>query len=154
MEKNKKAYTVFAWAALCLLAFTFIFPLYWIVTGSFKLQTATVQLPPQWFPAEPTVANYVKLFKNPAGLWLWNSVFPVSYTHLVYTQEKSAVPAERRFSGSVTFSPPASAQAQRPRQQPAPPGGGARPSAAARAGYCTPAPQTACPQCPTGCRPP
>ena len=43
MEKNKKAYTVFAWAALCLLAFTFIFPLYWIVTGSFKLQTATVQ---------------------------------------------------------------------------------------------------------------
>lgn len=25
MEKNKKAYTVFAWAALCLLAFTFIF---------------------------------------------------------------------------------------------------------------------------------
>lgn len=30
MEKNKKAYTVFAWAALCLLAFTFIFPLYWI----------------------------------------------------------------------------------------------------------------------------
>ena len=57
MEKNKKAYTVFAWAALCLLAFTFIFPLYWIVTGSFKLQTATVQLPPQWFPAEPTAAN-------------------------------------------------------------------------------------------------
>ena len=43
MEKNKKAYTVFAWAALCLLAFTFIFPLYWIVTGSFKLQTATVK---------------------------------------------------------------------------------------------------------------
>ena len=42
MEKNKKAYTVFAWAALCLLAFTFIFPLYWIVTGSFKLQTAMV----------------------------------------------------------------------------------------------------------------
>lgn len=26
MEKNKKAYTVFAWAALCLLAFTFILP--------------------------------------------------------------------------------------------------------------------------------
>ena len=33
MEKNKKAYTVFAWAALCLLAFTFIFPLYWIVVA-------------------------------------------------------------------------------------------------------------------------
>ena len=83
MEKNKKAYTVFAWAALCLLAFTFIFPLYWIVTGSFKLQTATVQLPPQWFPAEPTAANYVKLFKNPAGLWLWNSVFQAAMATLL-----------------------------------------------------------------------
>ena len=103
MEKNKKAYTVFAWAALCLLAFTFIFPLYWIVTGSFKLQTATVQLPPQWFPAEPTAANYVKLFKNPAGLWLWNSVFQAAMATLLtcFTASLAGYAlAKKRFTGA------------------------------------------------------
>lgn len=103
MEKNKKAYTIFVWAALCLLAFTFIFPLYWIVTGSFKMQTATVQLPPQWFPLEPTTANYVKLFKNPAGLWLWNSVFQSAMATLLtcFTASLAGYAlAKKRFTGA------------------------------------------------------
>lgn len=75
MDKNSKAYTAMSWVILAILAFLFIFPLYWILSGSFKLQTVTVQLPPQWFPKEPTVDNYIRLFKNPAGRWLWNSVF-------------------------------------------------------------------------------
>ena len=93
----------FAFGGLCLLAFTFIFPLYWIVTGSFKLQTATVQLPPQWFPAEPTAANYVKLFKNPAGLWLWNSVFQAAMATLLtcFTASLAGYAlAKKRFTGA------------------------------------------------------
>ena len=77
MEKNKKAYTVFAWAA--------------------------VQLPPQWFPAEPTAANYVKLFKNPAGLWLWNSVFQAAMATLLtcFTASLAGYAlAKKRFTGA------------------------------------------------------
>lgn len=102
-KKNKKAYTVFAWAALCLLAFTFIFPLYWIVTVRLSCKPATVQLPPQWFPAEPTAANYVKLFKNPAGLWLWNSVFQAAMATLLtcFTASLAGYAlAKKRFTGA------------------------------------------------------
>ena len=100
-----------------------------------------------------TILMFLKLAADPEKqlasieYWIMGSLNGISIDSI-------AIPFFITFIGFFIFSPPASAQAQRPRQQPAPPGGGARPSAAARAGYCTPAPQTACPQCPTGCRPP
>lgn len=103
MERNKPAYTVFVWVLLCILAVAFIFPLYWIITGSFKLQTVTVQLPPQWFPKQPVVDNYVRLFKNPAGLWLWNSVFQAAMATLLTCGTASLAGyalAKKRFAGA------------------------------------------------------
>ncbi|MEG0769694.1 MAG: carbohydrate ABC transporter permease [Ruthenibacterium sp.] len=107
MSKNKAPYTVFVWIVLCVLAVLFTFPLYWILTGSFKLQTVTVQLPPQWFPLEPTLANYVKLFKNPAGMWLWNSVFQAAAATLLTCCTASlagyALAKKRFFGAKVIF---------------------------------------------------
>lgn len=103
MAKNNVVYRTFVWIALALLAFSFIFPLYWVLTGSLKLQTATVQLPPQWIPTEPTIANYVKLFKNPAGLWLWNSVFQAGMATLITCATASLAGyalAKKRFAGA------------------------------------------------------
>ena len=60
---------------LVLLAVFFIFPLYWIVTGSFKDRIAVNASPPVWFPTEPTLDNYIRLFDNPALRWLGNTVF-------------------------------------------------------------------------------
>ncbi|HJB56366.1 MAG TPA: carbohydrate ABC transporter permease [Candidatus Flavonifractor intestinipullorum] len=60
---------------LILLAVFFIFPLYWIVTGSFKDAITINARTPQWFPLAPTMENYAKLFKNPAFRWLGNTVF-------------------------------------------------------------------------------
>ncbi|MDL2318338.1 carbohydrate ABC transporter permease [Eubacteriales bacterium OttesenSCG-928-A19] len=51
-----------------------MFPFYWVVTGSLKSRKATLMLPPQWFPTEPTLANYETLFKNPALTWFLNSL--------------------------------------------------------------------------------
>ena len=59
---------------LFLLAVFFIFPLYWIVTGSFKDRVAVNANPPVWFPTAPTLDNYQRLFDNPALLWLGNTV--------------------------------------------------------------------------------
>ena len=59
---------------LFLLAVFFIFPLYWIVTGSFKDRIAVNANPPVWFPTQPTLDNYQRLFDNPALLWLGNTV--------------------------------------------------------------------------------
>ncbi|HIW37290.1 MAG TPA: carbohydrate ABC transporter permease, partial [Candidatus Treponema faecavium] len=60
---------------LIIISLTFIFPFYWIITGAFKLQTVAVQIPPEWFPLDPTLANFEKLFRQPALRWFFNSVF-------------------------------------------------------------------------------
>ena len=61
--------------ALIILAVLFTFPLYWIITGSFKGPQAVNARIPVWFPTEPVLLNYQKLFEKPAFLWLFNTVF-------------------------------------------------------------------------------
>ena len=75
MKKKKiTPYKVISLIILCVVAFTFVFPFYWIITGAFKSQSVAIALPPQWFPTEPTMANFEKLFKNPAWQWMLNTV--------------------------------------------------------------------------------
>jgi multiple sugar transport system permease protein len=59
---------------LILLAVFFLFPFYWVVTGSFKQQLVATAIPPEWFPLHPTLINWEDLFKNPALRWTFNSV--------------------------------------------------------------------------------
>ena len=68
------SYRIFTIVVLILLAIFFIFPLYWIITGSFKDNKTIIAQDPQWFPLTPTLANYVKLFDRPALQWLLNIV--------------------------------------------------------------------------------
>lgn len=73
-SEQSTGYKLLSVLVLILLAFFFIFPLYWIVTGSFK-DALTINLPkPQWFPLTPTTQNYVNLFKQPAFQWLLNTI--------------------------------------------------------------------------------
>jgi multiple sugar transport system permease protein len=61
---------------LAILAATFVLPLYWMLTGSFKLQTVTMAVPPEFFPTQPTLDNWTKLLAGPWPIWRWvvNSV--------------------------------------------------------------------------------
>lgn len=63
-------------AFLSAMAALFLMPLYWMVTGSFKLQTVTMAVPPEFFPSNPTLENWSKLFTGPWPVWRWvlNSV--------------------------------------------------------------------------------
>ncbi len=75
LSGTSTAYKVSAVVILILLAIFFLFPLYWIVTGSFKRCIEINARVPIWFPMNPTVGNYDRLFANPAFLWLFNIVF-------------------------------------------------------------------------------
>lgn len=75
LSGTSTGYKVFAVVVLVLLALFFLFPLYWIVTGSFKGVIEINAKQPVWFPASPTMENYIKLFDNPAGRWLFNIIF-------------------------------------------------------------------------------
>lgn len=52
-----------------------LFPVYWLLTGSFKYSSDIVKIPPDWFLKRATLSNYVHVFeKNPAGRWMFNSI--------------------------------------------------------------------------------
>ena len=58
------AYKIFSLVVLIVLAFLFIFPLYWIITGMFKPPAAINSPVPQWFPKEFTMRNITELFSR------------------------------------------------------------------------------------------
>lgn len=52
-----------------------LFPLYWLVTSSFKNSSDVVKMPPDWFPKTFTWSNYTDVFNNqPAFTWTYNSL--------------------------------------------------------------------------------
>ena len=75
MNNNTKfnrssAYKIISVAAITIIAIAFAFPLYWIITGSFKTSTAINATTPQWWPQELVMDNYEKLFsRQVAPLW-------------------------------------------------------------------------------------
>ena len=62
LSGTSKGYKVFSVAILVVMVLFFLFPLYWIVTGSFKNKLEITARTPIWFPIEPTVENYARLF--------------------------------------------------------------------------------------------
>jgi len=65
-----------SYTLLTAFAVTFLLPLYWMFTGSFKLQTVTMAVPPEFIPIHPTLENWIRLFTGPWPIWRWvlNSV--------------------------------------------------------------------------------
>ena len=69
MKKEKKlnhpsVYRIISIIIIAILAVLFTFPLYWIITGSFKTNAAINSTTPIWWPQERTLANYQKLFSR------------------------------------------------------------------------------------------
>ena len=63
----KKLYTVVSIIILIALAFCFVFPLYWIVTGAFKTPVSINSPVPYWIPKELVLDNFKKLFSRQAA---------------------------------------------------------------------------------------
>jgi multiple sugar transport system permease protein len=126
---RSRAYKVFCWVMILILAFLFTFPLYWIITGSFKTPQEINAVNPSWFPKEFVLRNYEKLMskrtaplfnfeifgltitgpKIPGALrWLINTVF-MSVASMIITCVTSAmagyVLAKKKFYGrALVFS--------------------------------------------------
>ena len=68
--KRTTPYRVVSIIVLVILALLFLFPLYWIVTGSMKPITEILNPEPSFFPKEFTMNNFDRLFaKRTAPLW-------------------------------------------------------------------------------------
>ena len=108
LDGQSRGYKIFVVIVLALLAVFFIFPLYWILTGSLKDAITINARAPQWFPLEPTLDNYVRLFKQPAIQWLLNTII-IAVAAMALTCITAALAgyalAKKRFWGqTVLFS--------------------------------------------------
>ena len=81
---TSKVYQIISVIILVALVLFFLFPLYWIITGSFKSNAEITAREPIWFPMSHTMENYMELFDNPAFLWLFNIIF-ISAAAMVLT---------------------------------------------------------------------
>lgn len=102
-KKKFSLFNIFATTFLIALTIFFLFPFYWIASGSFKLQDVAISIPPEWFPTSPTMKNFETLLGNPLTFrWFFNSVFiSVSTTVLVCATASLAgyALAKKRFPG-------------------------------------------------------
>jgi multiple sugar transport system permease protein len=94
------------WYCLILvIVIPFIFPLFWIISASFKTQAQIVSMPPVWF-IKPTLENYRRVFtEQNFSLYLSNSLviavgssllsliigLPAAYTISKYRQKKIGI---------------------------------------------------------------
>ncbi|MGM9549625.1 MAG: carbohydrate ABC transporter permease [Faecousia sp.] len=127
--RRGKAYYIFSFVVVAILAFLFTFPLYWIITGAFKTKKEIMSTTPVWFPTEWVTVNFqnlmgkrsaplfdLKLFGYliagptvPAAIrWLVNTVF-MSVASMLITCLTSAMAgyalAKKRFYGrTILFS--------------------------------------------------
>ena len=122
-QRRSRIYSAVSCLFVFLIAFTFLFPLYWIITGSFKVKGEIIAPQPTWWPQEWTMVNYENLMSKrsaplfslelfgyiisgptvPGALrWLVNTVF-MSVTSMLLTCLTSAMAgyalAKKRFYG-------------------------------------------------------
>jgi len=80
METKKKKYSpymIFSIVVIVILAIAFTFPLYWILTGSFKTGASINATVPEWIPSEWVMSNYEKLMSRQKSP-LWEFAIPFS----------------------------------------------------------------------------
>lgn len=94
MKKSNKAsskfYRIFSLVVITIVAIGFAFPLYWIITGSFKTSMAINASSPQWWPQEWVTSNYQKLFSRQTAP-LWEIGIPFSGSALTGPEVPAAI---------------------------------------------------------------
>ena len=106
MKKRTDAYGVMSVVILVILALLFTFPLYWIITGAFKIAKEYNSVQPVWFPTVFTLDNFRRLFdRRTAPLWELalplSGLFTASKTPIVLSMGPTAPAAIRWLLNTV-----------------------------------------------------
>lgn len=75
-RRQKRFGKVIKYAVCILIAAIMLFPIYWLITTSFKTTSNVAKFPPQWWPNPWTFDNYIEIFQaRPFLRYMWNSVY-------------------------------------------------------------------------------
>ena len=113
IEKNamrEKIYKIASFVAIGIIAFLFAFPLYWIITGSFKTGVEINSPKPVWIPTEWVIDNYQRLMsKRTAPLFDFSfggwsiKMFGLVFSMNKFTITGPTVPAAIRWLINTVF---------------------------------------------------
>ena len=77
-----------------------LFPLYWLITSSFKTSAAIYKMPPDWFPTTFNIGNYRDLFVGqPAFRWAFNSILVSTVLVIVFSSLAAYSFSKLQFKG-------------------------------------------------------
>ena len=95
---REQVYKVLTYIFVGIMAFFFLFPLYWILTGAFKAKAEIIAPQPSWWPEEWVLTNFENLMsKRTAPLYK----FSVPFTDLVISGPK--IPGALRWLINSVF---------------------------------------------------
>lgn len=115
---------VIIYILLVLIAIVSLFPLYWLFVTSITPASATVKLPPQMIPTQPTLENFAEIIRisgtgklfvpfredpilmSRLGLWFLNTTFfalASTAIHILFDAMAGYAFAKRKFPGSNLF---------------------------------------------------
>lgn len=103
--RSRRPVNGWRWAGRAFLGLLLIFtlmPMAWMLITSLKTGFAAMQYPPQWWPAEPTLANYTRLLDTSSAVgqdflrYFWNSLWVSTVTTVLAVLV--AIPAAYAFS--------------------------------------------------------
>jgi multiple sugar transport system permease protein len=102
-KKTKRSINYFSFIVLVILAILFILPIYWMLIGSLKPYSMIMKMPPDFILLNPTISNYIRLFKKTQALrWFFNSVIVASSITFLVVMVSSAAGyayAKKSFRG-------------------------------------------------------
>lgn len=64
MFKNKARGKVVIYILLLIVAVIYIFPIFWMISTSFKTNNIALKIPPEWIPLHPTLSNFTNIFAD------------------------------------------------------------------------------------------
>ena len=105
--KKMSAYMILTLILISIVAVLFAFPLYWIITGSFKTGAAINSTTPEWWPSQWVLTNYQKLFAGKSAP-LWQLAVPFSRSFSadgepIYFSVGPTAPAALRWMINTVF---------------------------------------------------
>ena len=74
-KRKNPVYEITSVVFIVIFAILFLFPLYWIITGSFKTAQQVNSVTPVWFPTEWVMTNYQNLFSRQTAP-RWEFIIP------------------------------------------------------------------------------
>jgi len=83
--RTRKPATIAIILVLLVYGLLLLAPLYWMFVTAFQGPMIVVQTPPELFPSDPTIENFVELFRTSLALrWTWNTMVVAGLSTMLY----------------------------------------------------------------------